>query len=78
MKECETKMTDTWNLANIQRNIAKDVWPNGAILSCRGCRFSERISSGQAGDYLKHGWPNHCGVTMSCKSASESDRGSTE
>lgn len=62
-------MTDFSKLANLQRNIAADVWPNGAILACARCRFSQRITTEQAGDYLKRGWPTHCGRTMTCEAA---------
>lgn len=59
------------NLANLQANITKDVWPNGAILKCSrpSCHFAERITTEQAGGYLKSGWPTHCGRTMSCEAA---------
>lgn len=60
-------------LANLQHSIAVDVWPNGAILSCHKCRFAERITTEQAGAYLKSGWPKHCGATMSCDAAPQED-----
>ncbi len=60
---------DFSKLANIQQSIAADVWPNGALLECHDCGYSERITSQQAGSYLRHGWPKHCGRTMSCDNA---------
>jgi hypothetical protein len=53
----------------LQRGIAADVWPNGGILSCGTCGFSERITSAMAGFYLANGWPMHCRTTMSMKQA---------
>lgn len=50
-------------LANIQRDIAADVYPKGAILSC-SCGHSEHVTSEQVGEYLRHGWPKHCGLIM--------------
>jgi hypothetical protein len=60
------------DLANLHRNMASDVWPHGAILSCTKCRYAERITSAQAGGYLARGWPKHCGATMKCDAAAAS------
>lgn len=35
---------------------------------CRTCGFSQSVSSAHA---LKHGWPKHCGATMTIDSPEE-------
>jgi hypothetical protein len=58
-------------LANIHRDIAADVWPNGAILKCVVCTHTERITAAQAASCLRNGWPSHCDRTMACDSVRE-------
>lgn len=56
---------DFGKLANIQQSIAADVWPHGAVLECAECGHLQRITTEQAGVYLRSGWPRHCkGQTM--------------
>lgn len=57
------------DFANLHRNIAADVWPNGAVLSCALCGYFRHITSAEAGGYLANGWPRHCGTAMSCEAA---------
>jgi hypothetical protein len=54
------------DLGDLHSKIATDVWPQGAILRCT-CGHSERITSAEAGEYLRRGWPKHCGLTMVCE-----------
>jgi hypothetical protein len=56
-------------LATIHRDIASDVWPNGAILKCTVCSRTEQITSAQAANFLRRGWPSHCDRTMQCDKA---------
>lgn len=35
---------------------------------CRTCGYTERVSSAYA---LKHGWPKHCGYTMTIDAPEE-------
>ena len=35
---------------------------------CRGCGYAETVSSSHV---LKHGWPKHCGATMTIDSPAE-------
>lgn len=51
-------------LLGLQGSIARDVWPKGATLACRECKASRRITTEQCAEYLAHGWPKCCGVTM--------------
>ena len=55
---------DFSKLANLQRNIAADVWPNGAKLECDECGRTVNATSAECGEYLRSGWPNCCGQTM--------------
>ena len=48
----------------LPRSIARDVWPNGAILTCRRCSREERIGTKTCGTFLREGWPKCCGYTM--------------
>jgi hypothetical protein len=71
MREEGAEAVDGWlhmvaKLSNIQRDIATDVWPNGAALKCGKCGWSQEINTMQAGYYLKTGWPRHCDRTMAC------------
>jgi hypothetical protein len=52
----------------IQRSIADDVWPAGALLTCKKCSYTTHATTLDCGTYLAHGWPKHCGVTMSVDS----------
>ncbi|HET7552170.1 MAG TPA: hypothetical protein VFK04_12840 [Gemmatimonadaceae bacterium] len=61
---------DFSKLANLQRNIAADVWPNGAFLECDECRSKRAATTEDCGRYLKHGWPMCCGQTMKLTSNS--------
>lgn len=56
-------------LANIHRDIATDIWPNGAVLKCVVCSHTRTIMSQQAGSCLRSGWPSHCDRTMACDKA---------
>lgn len=38
---------------------------------CRTCGHSQRVDSGHA---LRHGWPKHCGYTMTIDSPAEQVR----
>lgn len=59
----------------LQRSIAKDVWPNGATLSCLACGQRLVITSWQCGKYLASGWPKHCGATMRCEARAPGETG---
>lgn len=48
----------------IQGKIARDVWPNGGILSCSRCGRVQSVTAENCGVYLAHGWPKCCGFTM--------------
>jgi hypothetical protein len=61
-------------LGTIHRDIASDVWPNGAILKCVVCTHTERITSAQAASCLRNGWPSHCDRTMACDSIRVDER----
>lgn len=47
-----------------ERTVAADVWPNGATLCCKKCDYERHATTLDCGTYLAHGWPKHCGVTM--------------
>ena len=51
-------------LSKIHAKIARDVFPKGGVLKCRKCEYEQKFSTKQAGNYLKEGWPKHCGVGM--------------
>ena len=51
-------------LETFHSKIAKDVWPEGAMLKCKRCEETKKISSAECGDYLENGWPEHHGETM--------------
>ncbi len=52
------------NINNFHNNIAGDVWPNGAKLTCKECGEIVTISTEECATYLAHGWPEHHGSSM--------------
>jgi hypothetical protein len=54
---------------NLHGNIAGDVWPKGATLTCATCGHAEHATSEDCGRYLARGWPKHCGQTMTVTAA---------
>ena len=62
---------DFTKLANLQRNVAADVWPDGAKLECDECGGFTYVTSEECGVYLKRGWPKCCGQTMKLTPNSE-------
>lgn len=48
----------------VQKSIAADVWPDGAVLECSACQKQQPITTEMAGAYLATGWPKCCGYTM--------------
>jgi hypothetical protein len=57
------------DLGDLHSKIATDVWPQGAKLTCHKCGHSEKITSAEAAEYLRHGWPKHCSNTMTLEKA---------
>ncbi len=53
------------NVNNLHGNIAKDVYPNGLDMSCKVCDYKFHATTEDCGFYLAHGWPKHCGKSMS-------------
>lgn len=49
---------------HLHGNIAHDVWPNGATLTCSECKAVRHISAAMCAEYLARGWPKCCGYTM--------------
>jgi hypothetical protein len=54
-------------ITGLQDKIANDVWPDGAVLVCQVCGMKKRVTAADCGQYLAHGWPKHCGKTMSVR-----------
>ena len=54
----------TKGVRGLHGNIATDVWPKGATLTCRECGDSREIDTADCGHYLRQGWPKCCGHTM--------------
>jgi hypothetical protein len=50
--------------ATLQVRIAADAFPNGGEVVCSLCGTRQKFTRDQAADYLRHGWPLHCGTTM--------------
>jgi hypothetical protein len=48
----------------LQVRIAADAFPNGGEVVCSLCGTRQKFTRDQAADYLRHGWPQHCGTTM--------------
>jgi hypothetical protein len=51
-------------IVGASRNLAADTFPNGAVLGCKKCRFTQRATREQCARYFSTGWPTHCGATM--------------
>lgn len=51
-------------LENIHQEIARDVYPDGGDLYCSACGHTVRFTVYDAAEYLKSGWPKHCGKEM--------------
>jgi len=58
-----------WVGTNLHERIVNDVWPNGVNLHCPGCDKREHCDVAAAAEYLAHGWPKCCGVTMQIEGA---------
>ena len=48
----------------IFRSVCKDIWPNGAVLRCNVCTYTETATAEDCVHYIETGWPVHCGQTM--------------
>ena len=48
----------------LPESIAADVFPDGAILTCRDCGHVREITAADCGQYFRTAWPTHCGRTM--------------
>ena len=53
-----------YSLLDLQKHIAQDVWPNGALLYCTTCKRNQKINTSECANYLIQGWPKCCGKTM--------------
>ena len=51
-------------IENLHGNIAGDVWPNGAKLTCKECGETIIATADECATYLAHGWPEHHGSSM--------------
>jgi len=52
-------------LAGIHRTIADNVCAKADYrLTCKVCQAVTPIGAEKFAEYLKHGWPKHCGQTM--------------
>ncbi len=51
-------------LQGLHANIAKEVYPNGVILTCSNCGRQEEATTEDCAYYLAHGWPKCCGHDM--------------
>lgn len=49
---------------NLHTVIADEVFPEGAILKCKKCDYTQIISPADCANYLQNGWPKHCAQTM--------------
>jgi hypothetical protein len=56
-------------VAGVHGRVATDVWPNGVALRCTVCDHRETHDAAAAGRFLAHGWPTHCGQTMTVQSS---------
>lgn len=52
-------------LGSLHLNIAKDVYPHGAIMSCcKMCGHTQQATVEDCARYLSRGWPQHCEQPM--------------
>lgn len=58
--------------------IARDAFPNGAILGCSKCGSIVEVNSAQCAEFLASGWPSHCGQTMTLKGRKAEKHGSED
>ncbi len=49
---------------SVHSGIAGDVYPHGARLHCKECRYTEDVTTDQCARYFAEGWPRHCGQHM--------------
>ena len=64
----KTKLEELISKAKtLHLDIAKDVYPNGGELKCKICGYKRLISVEVIAIYLKDGWPQCCGETLSCE-----------
>ena len=63
------------NIANLQNNIASDVWPDGWSGKCRICGKPFHYTKNECGYYLAHGWPkcDHKPSKKNCAAPKDGD-----
>jgi hypothetical protein len=44
--------------------IGEALDPFGGVLRCEVCKETREMNKGDAGNYVVHGWPMHCGYNM--------------
>ena len=49
---------------SMARRVAAQAFPTGATVRC-SCGYTRILGTDDCGHALKHGWPMHCGQTMS-------------
>lgn len=72
MEDFDAIINQAKRIVGTSKAIASDVFPNGAILGCTKCRFTQRATSEDCARYLSTGWPTHCGATMSADQPAKS------
>jgi hypothetical protein len=56
------------DLMNLHGKIAHDVFPKGGTLICTACGQTQPFTEQQGAQYLRDGWPKHCGHEMAVAS----------
>ena len=59
------------NVRNLHINIAKDVYPDGAWVTCRVCNRTIEATTEMCASYLARGWPKCHGHQMRTESATK-------
>ena len=49
---------------NLHNNIANDIAPPKSLLICTQCHKRVTITRANVANYLRSGWPECCGLTM--------------
>lgn len=51
-------------IGRVHLNIAREVYPRGALLLCQKCAHTQGATTEDCARYLARGWPMHCGQDM--------------